>query len=321
MSFPSWSEIECAAVTGGLAPTALRRMRDFYRRVAECPELRMLLSAMKERLAEPKPCDGAEAAKVFPRVEERDAFHLLVLLGGFTAASAGWRQRGFPAELFTAAWRDAGIWTAHHEENLHSTGISLRILNWMKLHCESRIARPGRLEFEFDLDFNFKLRIIRNRDGRPEAVPESADLPDVDTLLAPGDPVAAIHIPADGPLLPGECLNSLRRFRSFAARHLTGRPPRALVCESWLLDPQLRRLLPPDSNIVQFQQIAGTLFPLAQPADTVWRVFGDAGLRDGIFNRRNCNSLQRRIVDFVRDGGEFHMGFLYIPIEELDALL
>lgn len=60
----------------------------------------------------------------------------------------------------------------------------------------------------------------------------------------------SVHIPQTGPLRGVE--DSFRAARSFAAEHLRTLPIAGLHCDSWLLDPHLRRGLGPASNISRF---------------------------------------------------------------------
>ena len=53
--------------------------------------------------------------------------------------------------------------------------------------------------------------------------------------------------------------DSYRQARAFYRQHpilclRDGMPPRAIVCESWLLSPTLQTLLPETSHIVAFQK-------------------------------------------------------------------
>lgn len=61
-----------------------------------------------------------------------------------------------------------------------------------------------------------------------------------------------IHVPGDGgPIAPAVCTSSIQRAIE-VGRALPRMAP-AFCCHSWLMDGQLVSLLPPESNIVQFQ--------------------------------------------------------------------
>lgn len=87
-------------------------------------------------------------------------------------------------------------------------------VEWNDVVFSGRLAELGRLQFEDD-----------------------------------GDGLLDIHIPETGePLDPAACDASFARAREVFPQHHTAR------CTSWLLDPQLARVLPDTSNIVRFQR-------------------------------------------------------------------
>ena len=73
-------------------------------------------------------------------------------------------------------------------------------------------------------------------------------------ILAPGDPVLSLHIPAGGKMDHSQCGDSLKAASSFFPHYFPERPVRAWTCDSWLLDPHFQTYLPPESNIVRFQR-------------------------------------------------------------------
>ena len=74
-------------------------------------------------------------------------------------------------------------------------------------------------------------------------------------LLQNGDEKSvALHIPSDC-RLEGFLLNaSLDRAKAFLAEYFPEWQNAPVTCESWLLSPALKELLPPDSRILRFQQ-------------------------------------------------------------------
>ena len=87
--------------------------------------------------------------------------------------------------------------------------------------------------------------------------------------VAPGDPTINIHIPSGSPLDPGACRASVRDAQVFFRTYLPEWPiakAKAMVCGTWLLYPDFRKILPKDSNIVGFQKLFH-LFPLRHMDD------------------------------------------------------
>jgi hypothetical protein len=137
-----------------------------------------------------------------------------------------------------------------------------------------------------------------------------------------GDPAIAVHIPAtgssNGPLTRDACRDSLRRAIPFFARHLPGFRPRLLTCESWMLDPQLARYLPPDANLVSFQRFFHLLpVPGADDRQTLERVFGGPVAEWSKAPRDT--SLRRILAEQAEAGVRWRMGAGVIVAEEVTA--
>lgn len=93
-----------------------------------------------------------------------------------------------------------------------------------------RIYRIGALEFE--------------RKTMETDVPQAG--------LTAGTPVLSVHIPSDADLSEASLRQTYAKARDFYARLEPDAPPRPLVCDSWMLAPDLRELLPQDSGILRF---------------------------------------------------------------------
>lgn len=136
--------------------------------------------------------------------------------------------------------------------------------------------------------------------------------------LVPGDPVLQLHIPDGSPMDFDACGESLRRALEFFPRHFPEHRFRAFACSSWLLDPLLQRLLPPDSNVVRFQREV-YLFP--SPADggqMLETVFG-AVPEDAAALARvpQETTLQRALAAHLRAGGRAGSGRCFLLRDDL----
>ena len=142
------------------------------------------------------------------------------------------------------------------------------------------------------------------------------------TEMAFGDGPAGwalqVHIAPAGSLEASGSADSIGRALEFFARYYPEEPIAALVCKSWLLDPQLRAYLPAESNILRFQ--AGWhVLPLV-PLDDEWegdREFLRLGLQvrtpdsgplteEHLAGVPNDTRLQRGFLDLIRAGGHWH---------------
>ena len=137
---------------------------------------------------------------------------------------------------------------------------------------------------------------------------------DWEEFLKPDDPVIHLHIPADGPLLPEQALDSCRKMLKFH-REVLKRDPKAFVCESWLLDPMFAQLLPPTSNILKFQQLGYRMPGPAGESELVRRVFGEKAVKGGLDAVPHKTSMQRTFADYLKGGGHARNGAFFIPLE------
>jgi len=71
-------------------------------------------------------------------------------------------------------------------------------------------------------------------------------------VLSHGDLSISIHIPASGKLTDALCMESYREAKRIFAECFPDMAFKTYFCHSWLMDPQLRAMLKPDSNILKF---------------------------------------------------------------------
>ncbi|HEX5407084.1 MAG TPA: acyltransferase domain-containing protein [Pseudonocardiaceae bacterium] len=120
-----------------------------------------------------------------------------------------------------------------------------------------------------------------------------------------GGTAIGLHIPESGPLTPDSITASLDQARIFFPRHFPDELYTAFSCGSWLLDPQLREYLPPDSNIVRFQR-RFELEPYAEPegvdCDVEVLRFVFRTLTTPLDQLPRRTVLQRAIVDHLKAG-------------------
>jgi len=121
--------------------------------------------------------------------------------------------------------------------NLKGT-LYLGEVGWLKNHLRGTLFKLGRLQFNM---------------GKAEHTIPARN-------ILGGDRVMEVHIPEEGPLLPDAVDESFRMADSFFAKYFPDFRYEFYTCHSWLLDPGLKELLKPSSNILQFQK----RFELAQ---------------------------------------------------------
>ena len=113
--------------------------------------------------------------------------------------------------------------------------------------------------------------------------------------------VISIHIPSDADLRPEAVDQSFAAFRAFAAQFYPDWQEAKWICDSWMMCPALRELLPETSNILRFQ---GRFDTVKVSDDT-------KGVLEWVFpphteiseNLPENTSLQRRMKAYLLGGG------------------
>lgn len=110
----------------------------------------------------------------------------------------------------------------------------------------------------------------------------------------------SIHIPSDANLNPQSVKQSFAEYRAFLHRFYPDWESVAWNCESWLLSPALKQLLPKTSNIILFQE----LFEV-ESVD-----YDSMAVLDWVYPGEKCEfadlseqtSLQKKMKKFLLDG-------------------
>lgn len=137
----------------------------------------------------------------------------------------------------------------------------------------------------------------------------SVSLGDLSLVCKEGSPVISVHIPEGEPLTPSLVDES---FSMALARF----NPALFVCDSWLLDPELGKVLPLESNICNFMQ-RFLKFPVAFTTPQIYeRVFGFGVTKADILGWECTTSLQRKVQEHILDGGVFQTMGGFIPIQK-----
>jgi hypothetical protein len=141
-------------------------------------------------------------------------------------------------------------------------------------------------------------------------------LADWQRVLAKGDPVLQMHIPAGEGFTPEECLASMRRAVAFFRRHFPDQSPAAITCDSWMFSPHLEKILPPSSNLIRYLR-EFYLYPVkGWGPECWWFIF----LQDE-FNLATAprdTSLQRGLLDWQARGNTWHNGGMFMLTDHLD---
>jgi hypothetical protein len=226
-------------------------------------------------------------------------FYLLVPLAGVARIRARHAAWGVPDAVSRATLADVGRQVDIHRR-MHGAW-DFHEVAWSWLHLEGHLFELGRLQF---------LRSILWYPLTPEA---QAACP-----LAPFEPVLDIHVPEGPPLAPALVDRSLALAREFFPCHLPETSYRAATLLSWLLAPELRDHLSPDSNVLRFQR-RFTPLELVDPVPGgvfkfVFHHASETPDASALAALPQRTRLERAIVARVRAGGTWraHAGYFLL---------
>ena len=209
-------------------------------------------SAWKEKLERSR--ENLLTAVRAPDSEENEPmFPALVYLSALPSIQAMHRERGIPEEVTKETVRDMEIWLRHYH-SLHGRW-GFNELRWPARYFTGKVYGLGRLQFEI------------------AAFPASCTADGIS--LVPGNPVLSVHIPAAGKLDDDECGASIRKALEFFPRYFPEHAFKGIICISWMMNRQLEKALPAESNLVRFVRRFQPMAVENMDDKQVWeRVFG-----------------------------------------------
>jgi hypothetical protein len=126
--------------------------------------------------------------------------------------------------------------------------------------------------------------------------------------LNEGDCFLDVHVPSGGRLNEAECLESFEMAKEFFPKYLNYNF-KAFGCETWLFDPILKVLLPPESNILMFQRLF-KIYKTYEDFDGLNYIFENI-TKENIKDAPTDTSLRRLIVKHILSGGIMQCGAGY----------
>ena len=162
----------------------------------------------------------------------------------------------------------------------------------------------GVASWEIDL---FNLNLIALGRLQFELIPYQGEYTKGIHSIKQGDMVLNIHIPSLGPLLYDDCKASFKK----AANHFKDffkEKPVVFVCHSWLLYPEHKEFLPPNSNILKFMSFFDIISSeISENKLDLWRIFYKDWEKDPMDLPRNT-SIQRSYADWLMKGNKIGIG-------------
>ena len=244
-----------------------------------------------------------DTASLTAQLTPENAPGILIALAADSADA--WFAKGISQQVYVDSMYDITLWcedyyTKHGEYGLSECG-------WICKSIKMELFRLGRLQFE---PITLKEAISLAASDFPAKAAAHAE---ATALTAPaGTAGSAIHIPAGTAaysvhIPAGEPLDIAACEASFAAapEFFTVEKP-ICVCGSWLLAPELADVLPPSSNILQFQKFFHIIstHPSRQAEE---RIFGCVLEDPALYPEQT--SLQRNAKAYLMAGHTLGSGY------------
>lgn len=159
--------------------------------------------------------------------DDAACFPMLIFAAAFPDLLKIYERRGIHESILAATLEEFDEKAAEFYGKYGRGGLNGP--DWLSWHIRGHLFQIGRLQYIVNKGFY------------------------VDSDVLPADADALdIHVTARGRLNPQECQKSMNEALAFVAQHFPERNCKAFTLCSWLLDEQLKELLPPESNIIQF---------------------------------------------------------------------
>ena len=254
-----------------------------------------------------------------------------------------YQKKGIEPATRDATLSDILLWAEEYASQ-HNGQIGLSQVHWISRHLCAAILRLGRLQFEpkaFCAPFlvyedgeqmitlakqglfcdaagylckedsaSFQTECSTNGDsvwahlvdpvtGSIADKPQWFECTTDQIILDEDTQVLHVHIPKGG------SLDDKSVEASFSAAKTGFQTIKFCVCSSWLLDPNLEMVAPPQSNIIRFMQ-RFSKFPVAFEVPQIYeRVFGFALDEQGVRSFNSTTSLQRNVQEALNKGTIF----------------
>lgn len=159
--------------------------------------------------------------------------------------------------------------------------------HWYPIFYRLDLFKLGRLEFE-------RIDKIKLPGDKPIEVHGYT--------VNPGDRAFSVHIPSCGPLTRELRIDSYKRAYNFFEKEREGKPL-VCFCESWLLNPDNRKIFPPHLNIIDFMSDWFIFNRFDDPEyNDAWRIFGQM-YKGNTAALPQDTTPQRSMVRWLQNGG------------------
>ena len=198
-----------------------------------------------------------------------------------------YKSKNIPHDIFIATMSDLSVWINRHYNWFGEWGFSQ--YGWLKNHLRGELFKLGRLQFEFS-------------EVRDDSTPDYIG-------LKKGDPILSVHIPRGGRMDEAACIDSFNQAEKFFLEYFDYKF-KAFGCFTWLFDPNFKNLLPPESNILKFQQLFNIFKYSGEDYGGLDYIFVNIN-KDNIKDAPTDTSFRKAIVEHILSGGIMQSGSGY----------
>ncbi|MBR0459962.1 MAG: DUF5596 domain-containing protein [Victivallales bacterium] len=135
-------------------------------------------------------------------------------------------------------------------------------------------------------------------------------------FLTKGSWILENHIPSGGNMTLELLRQSYEMAREFFPKYFPEMQPRATLCASWIMNPQLQRILPETANLVRFQRELFLLPRTCSGPGGLWFIFLQEPPYDPEKLPRDT-SLQRAVADFLKTGEPWRVGDSILLLDDI----
>lgn len=195
---------------------------------------------------------------------------------------ADFKEQGLSDRVYLDTFHDITIWCDTCYRDYGEYGIEE--YDWIYNHISMRLFRIGRLQYEKTLLWE--------------------DVVVDGVTYHKGMRILNVHIPEGSPLREEECRESLENAKKIFPDY------QALFCNSWLLFPDLKEILPEASNILKFQQLFRLYQVKLEGQEARERIFGRK--LEKVEDYPEDTTLQRAAKEYLLQGKRLGNGIAMV---------
>lgn len=159
-------------------------------------------------------------------------------------------------------------------------------ISWLSDHMKMKLFRLGRLQYCFSrAKFDVLSRQIKKNDN-----------------------IIDVHIPAGKPLKREDCTASFKKANVFFKKYFPEFGYNYYMTHSWLLDENLKEILKPESNILNFQNMFEVV-KRVRSDDVLRFVFKNNTTRENIAAAVCASAFEEHIKKKAQSGGDFYANY------------